>query len=539
MTDNLQENSQKTESDHKKSGHDKSRHEILGAAALMSGLTMISRVLGYVRDALIAFVLGASHFADSFFVAFRVANFLRRLVGEGATAQSIVPVLTRAKLDDKKDMLSLVSLIFTFFAIALLVLTGLAMFFTPELVSLMAPGFEELSDKHDITVSITRLMFPYMFFIGLMAIAMGVLNTYKHFTMPALSPILLNISMISFAVYILVSGKTEVGALYSLAWAVLVGGLLQFLIQLKPLKDLGLLPRPSFKFNDDRLKEILILMGPAVMAVGVYQLNIFVTMRFASYLPEGSVSYLYYASRLIELPLGVFAVALAGAMLPNLSRSAGLNDTAALKSDFSVSLKMLCFVMVPSMVGLMALSYPIVEVLFQRGRFESTDTLMTTKVLLFYAIGIVPVALSRVYVSLFYALKDARTPLYGAILSFAANLLFCKLFYESMGVTGLAFAATLAALINYYFLFFSFKLRYGTFDYAVMKTFLKSAAVSLLMGALVYYGEVSIYSNLQSITAKVIFLISAVLVGLIIYVGGSSLMKIEEYKVIKNRFIPK
>jgi putative peptidoglycan lipid II flippase len=293
------------------------RAGIAGAASIVGSATMLSRVFGYVRDAVIAYYLGAGLAADAFFVAFRIANFLRRLVGEGALTPAFVPIFTEElNRRSPEDISKLVGKIFTLFFIILLVITGLGIYFSDYLVLLLSPGFAADPEKFSLTVDLTRWMFPYMLFIGLVAMSMGILNTLRHFAAPALSPVLFNISIIVSAVIFAPILEVPV---YAVVIGVLLGGVLQLILQMPFLKSRGMLPMPNFRFNDPAIKRLFLLMGPATLGVGVYQLNIFVTTRFASTLAEGSVSYLYYASRLMELPLGVFAVAVSTAVLPSLS----------------------------------------------------------------------------------------------------------------------------------------------------------------------------------------------------------------------------
>ncbi|HAO93995.1 MAG TPA: murein biosynthesis integral membrane protein MurJ, partial [Deltaproteobacteria bacterium] len=272
--------------------------KITGAASIVGGATVLSRILGYIRDAAVAYAFGAGMYADAFFMAFRISNLLRRLVGEGALTSTFIPIFTEEMGERSKEATrDLVSSVFTLFAIILIILTILGVIFSREIVLLMSPGFATDALKFSITVDLTRLMFPYMVFIGLMAIAMGVLNSYRHFAAPAIAPVFFNIAIILCIFAVAPFLDTPV---YALAIGVLLGGFLQLFLQFPYLKKYGMTPKPRFHFRDEAIKKIFILMGPAAFGMGVYQLNNFVILWFSSHLAEGSVSYLYYAGRLME-----------------------------------------------------------------------------------------------------------------------------------------------------------------------------------------------------------------------------------------------
>ncbi|MFQ5586196.1 MAG: murein biosynthesis integral membrane protein MurJ, partial [Thermodesulfobacteriota bacterium] len=338
-----------------------SKRDITGAASVVGSATLLSRIFGYIRDAVIASAFGAGFETDVFFVAYRIPNFFRRLVGEGALTASIVPVFTEEIASGSRERRrALASRLITLFAVIFLVMTILGILFSRQLVGLLAPGFAATEGKLMLTVSMTRWMFPFLFFIGLFAVAMGLLNSLKHFMAPALAPALFNIVII--ASVLLLAGLLP-NPLYALAIGVVIGGLVQALFQWPYLKRNGISIRPVWGLRDAALKRVLLLLGPYTLGVAVYQINIFVTQRFASALPEGSVSYLYYADRLVQLPFGVFGVALATAALPSLSRHATGSEWSAFREAFSFSMRMVNFIMIPSMVGLMVLGPPIISVL--------------------------------------------------------------------------------------------------------------------------------------------------------------------------------
>jgi putative peptidoglycan lipid II flippase len=423
--------------------------------------TLLSRVLGYIRDAVIAWGFGAGLYADSFFVAFRVSNLFRRLVGEGALTSSFVPIFTEELGQrSRAEATRLVSKVFTLFLVILVALALLGIVFSEPLIWLLSPGFADVPGKFTLTVKLTRVMFPYMVFIGLMAIAMGVLNSLRHFLAPAISPVFFNISIIVCAVLLAPLLKVPV---YALAAGVLIGGLFQFLLQIPYLKRYGMAPGIDFGFTDPAIKRIFVLMGPALLGVGVYQLNIFVTMNFASRLAEGSVSYLYYASRLMELPLGVFAVSVSTAVLPSLSEYVSKKDFDSFRESLSFSLRLVNFVTIPATLGLLVLSLPIIDILFTRGEFGAFAAKETAFALYFYAVGLVPVASSRILVSVFYSLKDTTTPVLVALGSFFFNIIMCLVLMGPLRHGGLALATSLSATLNFVCLLAVLRHRYGRF----------------------------------------------------------------------------
>ena len=535
---------------------------VAGRAALIGSFTMVSRVLGYLRDAVIAAFFGASFAADSFFVAFRVSNLLRRLVGEGALTSSFIPVFTdvlsrerskegppgegsnigeREKGDgDSRDF---VSSLFTLLFIILLILSIGGILFAEELVGVMAPGFTEGTERFELTVRLTRIMFPYMVLIGLTAIAMGVLNTLKHFTAPALSPVLLNIAIVLSALYM---RDLFTEPVYALSGGVLLGGVMQLGLQVPYLRRYGYMPSFYINLSDKGVKRVLLLMGPAVLGVGVYQLNIFVTMRFASHLAEGSVSYLYYASRLMELPLGVFGVAVATAVLPSLSASVTDGRWSDFHDSLSFGIRLVVFITLPATVGLIILGEPIIELLFKRGEFGGGDVGGTSTALLYYAIGIVPVGAARILVSVFYSLNDTKTPVKIAFVALLANIAFCYLLVRTMGHGGLALATTLSAFVNVILIYIFMKRRLAGLEAGTTRidglgvTAVRSGVASLVMAVLIYLasylisllfgpaeGAPSSLYNLLSLTALI-------LIGISSYLGVTWALRMEEITVISG-----
>ncbi len=512
--------------------------KIAGAASVVGGATLLSRIFGYVRDMSIAYLLGAGAFADAFFVAFRIANLLRRLVGEGALTSSFVPIFTELLTQKGPEAAArLASRVFTLFFLILVALTILGVIFSPEIAAFLSPGFTADADKFSLTVTLTRLMFPYMLFIGLVAIAMGVLNSLRHFAAPALSPVLFNVSIIICAA--LLAPALDVPA-YALAVGVLLGGVLQLALQLPFLKKANMFPRPDFSFGDPAIRKIFALMGPAAIGVGVYQLNIIVTLRFASTLPEGSVSYLYYATRLMELPLGVFGVAVSTAILPSLSEYVSKQEWDSFSESLSFAIRVVNYVIVPAMFAIFILGGPIVDVLFLRGEFTAEAAAGSTYALYFYAIGLVPVAVSRVLVSVFYSLKDTRTPLVSAFISFICNIVLCYLLIGPLKHGGLALATSISSLLNAVVLVAVLRRKTGRIGgTAILISSIRSIVAALIMSVILIL--MLNFFDWQSISflPRVILLTALIFVGLTSYITTTYLLKSKELLVLKGVFIRK
>jgi putative peptidoglycan lipid II flippase len=509
---------------------------ITSAASVVGSATLLSRVFGYIRDAAIAAIFGASFHTDIFFVAFRIPNFFRRLVGEGAFAASLVPVFTEEIATGKEGRgKELASKIFTIFSIIFLILTLLGILFSKQLVGILAPGFVHAEDKLILTVSMTRWMFPFLFFIGLLSVAMGILNSMKHFMAPALSPVLFNIAIIVSAL----SLTTYFGnPIYALAVGVVLGGLLQFLFQLPYLKSFGLLPRPIIDLSDPAIRKILRLMGPYALGVGVYQINILITQRFASGLADGSISYLYYADRLVELPLGVFGIAVATAVLPSMSEHAAKKEWQSFRDAFSFAIRMVNFFTIPSMVGLLVLGLPIISVLFQRGEFDQRAANSTAYALYFYSLGLVAFAGTRITAAAFYSLKDTVTPVLVAIFSVAANLVLCFLLIEPLKHGGLALATSMAAFLNFVILFATLRMRMGRIGgMEIARSAVKVSIASIIMGIGIYC--VNFFGNRYGGGGLwiVATLVASLVTGVAIFILSAYLLRVYELNFLVKIFL--
>ena len=419
---------------------------LLRALATISSMTLISRILGFVRDAVIARLFGAGLYTDAFFVAFRIPNLLRRLFAEGAFSQAFVPILgeyrtregevqTRRLVDRTASVLSL----------ALVAVTALGVAAAPLIVYVSAPGFSAEPAKFDVTVSMLRVTFPYIVFISLVSLAGGILNTWSRFIIPAFTPAALNLSLIPCALFAAPYFDPPVMVL---AWAVLLGGVLQLALQLPSLAAIGMLPRPSLAFNDPGVRRILLLMAPAAVGVSVGQISLLINTIFASFLESGSVSWLYYADRLMEFPTGLLGVALGTVLLPSLARYHAQDATDQYSRLLDWGLRLTLMLALPAAAALAVLGVPLVATLFHYGEFAARDVWMTRQALAAYSVGLLGLILVKVLAPGFYARQNIRTPVRIAILTLFATQAMNAALIVPLGHAGLALAIGLGACLN-------------------------------------------------------------------------------------------
>jgi putative peptidoglycan lipid II flippase len=388
---------------------------------VLGSLTLASRVAGLARDVVVGAAFGASASADAFFVAFRIPNLFRRIVAEGAASSAFVPVFSgeRARTGPE-GALAAIRAVGVASAVWLTAIVLVGMAYAEQVVLAFAPGFVADPEKQALTVELTRNTFPYLLFVGLAAWAMGALNAFRRFVAPSIGPVLFNLAIIAC---VLVVAPRMAEPVHALVAGVLLGGFLQFAVQWPSLHRIGLSrPRTVRDLAHPAVRRVGWLLLPTIFGGAIYQINILVATIFASLLPDRSVSYLWYADRIFEFPLGIVAVAIGTAALPTLSSQAAQGRYDDMAASVGYSLRLACAVCVPAMIGLWMLSPQIVEVLFERGRFTSLDTAMTAKALRAYSIGLLSVAAVRVLVGVFYAFERPRIPVAAAGLAFAVNV---------------------------------------------------------------------------------------------------------------------
>jgi putative peptidoglycan lipid II flippase len=422
---------------------------LLKALVTVSGMTLLSRILGFVRDFVIARAFGAGIATDAFFVAFRLPNLLRRLFAEGAFSQAFVPILGEYKNGrGDGETQQLIDHVTTLLGIAVLVVSALGMVAAPLIICLTAPGFADDPDKFALTVSLTRITFPYIFFMSLVALAGGVLNTWGRFAVPAFTPVLLNLSFILMALF---AAPWFDPPVLALAWAVFIGGALQLAWQLPFLKKIGRLPRVSFSIKDEGVKRVMTLMAPAILGVSVSQVSLLINTLFASFLPTGSVSWLYYADRLMEFPAGLLGAALGTVLLPSLSKLHATQNHAEFSALLDWGLRLTLLLTLPAAVSLALLATPLVATLFLHGAFSAHDVVWGVGVV-GYSVGLVGLISVKVLAPGFYARQDIRTPVKIALCTLVATQVMNLLFIGPLQHAGLALSIGLASLGNAFFL---------------------------------------------------------------------------------------
>ena len=413
---------------------------------------MLSRILGFVRDLVLARLFGADALTDAFFVAFKIPNFLRRLFAEGAFATAFVPVLTEYKTQrEYRELKHFVDAIAGTLGLVLLIVTAIGVIAAPVVVSLFAFGWvmEGESERLDLAAEMLRLTFPYLFFISLTAFAGGVLNSHKRFAVPAFTPVLLNLSLIGCAIWLSPQMEQPVVAL---AWGVMIAGISQFVFQIPFLASLKLLPRPRLGFSDPGVKRVLVLMLPALFAVSVTQINLLLDTVLASFLQSGSISWLYYSDRLMEFPLGVLGVALGTVLLPQLSHDKHESDPQQFSRTLDWGIRMGWLFGLPAAIGLGMLALPMMETLFGSERFDHTDSLMASQSLMAYSLGLIAFIQIKVLAPGYYARQDTKTPVKIGVIAMALNMVFNLILIWPLAHAGLALATSLSAFVNAYLL---------------------------------------------------------------------------------------
>ncbi len=462
-------------------------HQISRRIGTVSFYTFLSRILGLVRDAVLAWAFGASRMADAFYVAFRIPNLLRRLVAEGALTVAFVPIYTEYLKKSREEGRRVASIVFTYLSLVLVAMVVLGVLFAPFLVKLIAWGFAKEAGKFELTVFLTRLMFPYIFLISLVALSMGILNSLKRFAAPAAAPILLNVGIITGAA---VFSRFVDPPVIGLAIGVLIGGILQLALQIPSLVREGMLPRLNFNWRHPALKGLLLLMIPSAFGAAVYQLNVLIVTLLASFLPDGSVSYLWYADRISEFPLGIFAIAIATAILPTMSDHAAAKDIEALKETMNYGLRLAFLITIPSAVGLYLLALPTVSVLFQRGAFDEATALATAGALAAFAIKIPFVSGVRNLVPAFFALKDARRPVIVSAIAVAVNAVAALLLMGPLKHVGLAIALVISSIANFFILLIWFRHKVGPIGIRRLGASIgKTCIATVLMAGLLLIGR--------------------------------------------------
>lgn len=494
---------------------------LLKSLATVSSMTMVSRVLGFVRDAIIARFFGAGMATDAFFVAFKLPNLLRRIFAEGAFSQAFVPILAEYKnqqgLEATRTFVAYVSGLLT---LVLAIVTLIGVITAPFVIMLTAPGFlQESTEKFELATTLLQITFPYIFFISLASLVGAILNTWNRFSVPAFVPTLLNISMIIFTLFLTPYFNPPV---FALAVSVGVGGILQLLYQLPSLKKIGMLVLPRISFKDSGVWRVLKQMGPAILGVSVGQISLIINTIFASFLISGSVSWMYYADRLMEFPAGVLGVALGTILLPSLAKSFAKGDHKQYSELLDWGLR-LCFLLaLPSTVALGVISRPLISTLFEYGQFTLNDALMTQRALVAYSIGLLGLILIKVLAPAFYSRQDIKTPVKIAIFTLILTQLMNLAFIGPLKHAGLSLSIGLAACFNAGLLFWQLRKKQLYQPQSGWKGFLIKVIIAvLLMSLVLWFGAQWLPDwSTGSMLMRVARLLLLVIAGILVYFGS-------------------
>ena len=495
--------------------------QIAKDASIVGGATLLSRILGFFRDMILAYVLGAGISADAFYVAYRLPNMMRRLFAEGSMTMAFVPVFSRLReeVGDEKAF-AMPRSAMVWLLIILGVLTTLAIVFARPLTKLITPGFTDDPALFELTVELTRIVFPYIIEISAVALCMGVLNSYGHFLAPALATSELNTIIILGAG---VAWLFHLDVAHTLAWSVVIGGLGQVFMQQPQMKKFGFTWRGPWSLRDKGVARMGLLMLPTAFGAAVYQFNIVIGTLLASYLPTGSISYLYYADRLVQFPLGVFGVAVGTVALPGLSKLASSGKIEEFTATLNASLRLTLFICLPAAAGLIALADPMVRVLFGRGAFGEHAIAATAGALVAYGVGLPAFACVRPLYSAYFALSDTRTPAITAAVCLVVYVIVGLALMGSTGHVGLALATSVSSWVNVAVLGVILRRKLGDRWFRPGKTTLIGTVLSIGVGFGAYATADRPYLSLVLITGWAVA-----------YMAVASMLRVEEARMLTD-----
>ena len=489
--------------------------------------TLASRILGLVRTVLIAKYFGVGVFADAFFVAFQIPNVMRKLLGEGGLQAAFIPVFTECmKKDGNSSAWEMTSAVTNILLSSLFIISGLGVLLAPIVTRVLVPGFD--AESAAITTDLLRIMFPYILFIGLATLGMGVLNSLRHFAIPAIAPIILNLFMIA-ALFFFITPESRSGIII-LSVSVILGGVGQLLIQLPLLKAKGM----QFKliFNHPRIKKFFLLMVPATLGLAIYQVNIIVDRICASFafiVGEGAISALTYGMWIAQVPIAISSTAIATATFPRLAAYAAEGETAKLRQMFSFSFRTALAFLIPASAGLIILRKPIISLLFERGTFDAAATGITATALLFYSIGLFAYGAVHILSKTFYSLQDMKTPLWASAVAMASNIALNIILMFPLRLGGLALATSISAVINMFILIFRLRRRIGGIEgKEILNSLFKIIPITAIM-MLLCHMLMGIFAN------EFLAVLIPIAVGATFFIGASFLLKLEEVGVMVRR----
>ncbi|MCP3927328.1 MAG: murein biosynthesis integral membrane protein MurJ [Desulfobacterales bacterium] len=504
----------------------KERDHLFNASLIIASSTLLSRILGFVRDIMIVWLLGTSFFSDAFFAAFRVPETFRKLCAEGSLSSSFIPLFSK-NIDDRIKLNNIAGSLFRSTIILLIPAVILLIVFSPEFIKIFAGGFFKNPEKFQLTVLLSQIMFPYLFFVSLSAISMGFLNSLNHFTSPALSSVLLNLTIISF---ISVAYLTAENPVVYIAVGVVAGGLLQFLIQVPFLKQNGFTFRTIIKKDNINISKVISNSFNSTLGISLSQMNMLTGTIVATFLVQGSVTYLYIADRLVQFPLSVLGTSLSSAFFPSIARET-VNDE--IKKLYMSCVKLILFVIIPAMVGLILIREPVISILFL-GKFTPPEIKDISQVLLFYSISMWVWGVTRITVSVYYSLEDNKTPAIISSISMILNIIFAISLVFHLGVSGIALASSISGSINLTVLVLLLGKKIKIDYINILSSSCKTIFNSVIMGAIVYTALNKIYFT-DVLILQIFYIFLIILIGIMVYAICSYFTKSSElYILIKH-----
>ncbi|MEA1939480.1 MAG: murein biosynthesis integral membrane protein MurJ [Candidatus Caldatribacteriota bacterium] len=509
------------------------KHKIIKYAGIVVAATIFCRILGLGREIVISNRFGAGIETDAFFIAFMIPNLLRIFLGEGALRTAFIPIFTDYLTNhNKKKANYFANNVLNILVVLLIIIIFLGIWGAPLLINIIAIGFKSNPFKYELAVNLTRTMFPYIGFVAIAVLFMGILNSCDHFLIPALSPAMLNVSIILFA--FLLSFKYGI---YSLAIGVIIGGFGQLLIQIPMLVKKKIKYQFIVNFKDPGVRKFLKLLLPAMLGLTITQINVVVDRMIASNLIDGSISALYYANRLMQFPLGAFGIAISTAIFPTLSKYAAYNNISEMKKTLLFGLKILLLITIPSAIGLIVLKNSIVRLIYEHGAFTKTDSIMTANALLYYSIGLFAYAFVKLVTMAFYALKDAKSPVTIGAYIVIINLILDLILVKYLAHSGLALATSIAAILNMIFLIKIIQSKIGYFQIkAQLKFIFKIILSSVFLGISCFLVN-NYMGNIFDLSYKinqVIQVIISILSGSVVYFISCYVLGVKEIRNLKQ-----
>ncbi len=512
------------------------KNSLIKSTGIVAVSTLASRIMGFARDMVMAGIFGASGLLDGFFIAFTIPNIFRRFVAEGTLTISFVPVYTEYLMNNsKKEALELAQKTMSILLLTLMVIISLGIIFSPEIIKVIGYGFKDIN-QINLTISLNRIMFPYLFFVSLVAFSMGYLNSHKYFFAPAFAPVLLNVGIITGALFFRHYFEEPI---YGLAFGVLLGGILQLLLQIPYMIKAGFKLRISIDFNHPGIKKIFLMVGPALFGIAIYQINILMIRLLGSMLPSGSISYLYYSDRMTELVMGVFIVSIGNVILPELSGYSANGDYGKIRNLYLSSIKSALFLSIPASIALMVIGLPVISVLFMRGEFTPSIAELTYKALLYASIGTASLSIIRITVPTFYSLKDTKTPVYASLVSFIINISFGYILMQTgLKHAGLTLALSIATIVQMFILVILLQKKIGKID---VKSLLLSISKLLFSGIIMAVLIWLLANQLDWLNSRFIlrmgYLILIIILGASAYFIICTILKVDEVKYFKEAII--